>query len=97
MTIIFGVFLHLVVVDGMVNQQRYVNILCQKLILWAKAVFLRGTLCLRMTMQRPTLHEAHAVLLKGEEVEVMESSAQSPPKSISGTRWCCSSETVLPQ
>ena len=34
-----------------------------------------------MTMQRPTLHEVHAVLLEGEEIEVMESFFYAEPLS----------------
>ena len=67
----------LVVVDGTVNQQRYIGILRQNLLPWARATFHRN---FARVHDNATPHTARNTrnFLVGEEVEFMQCPAQSP-------------------
>ena len=67
----------LMVMDGTVNQQRYIGILCQNLLPWARATFQRNFV---LVHDNATPHTAQNTcnFLAGEEVEVMHWPARSP-------------------
>ena len=89
----------LVVVDGTVNQQRYIGILRQNLLLWASATF-QKKIVLVHDNATPQIARNTRNFLAGEEVDVMQRPAQRPYLNIFGTRWGCLSEiwiNLLPQ
>ena len=75
-----------VVLDGTVNQQRYIGILRQNLLPWARATFQRNFVLVQGNATRHTARNTRN-FLAGEEVKVMQWPARNPDLNPIGHIW----------